>query len=165
MHHAKSSFKSLVKPTIQRAPREQGSRVRGHRGFTIPGAIVGVLLVVFGAVFARLYVPVHAAPQVLATDQALTLPIVTTLDPTLDAGKVADSNSYTILSTMQVGLVSLNNSSLAPIPEAITRLPTIANGDISPDGLTYTFHIKPNLQFSNGDPSTPKPLPTAWNAL
>lgn len=134
MHHAKSSFKSLVKQAIQRAPRAQHLRVWTRRGFMIPGAIAGILVVVFGAVFAHLYAPVHTAPQALAASRALTLPIITTSDPTLDSGRIADANSYTVMSMAQVGLVSLNDSSLAPIPEAITRLPTIANGDISADG-------------------------------
>jgi oligopeptide transport system substrate-binding protein len=54
----------------------------------------------------------------------------------------------------QVGMVGLDNTTLAPVPEAITRLPSLSNGDVSPDGLSCTFHIKPNLKFSNGDPIT-----------
>jgi oligopeptide transport system substrate-binding protein len=120
----------------------------------ISGAIISILVVVFGAVLARPHFPVHAAPHALAQNQTLTLPIITTTDPTLDSGAISNTLSYSVMSMVQVGLVGLNNGSLAPIPEAITRLPSIANGDVSPDGLTYTFHIKANLQFSNGDPIT-----------
>lgn len=40
------------------------------------------------------------------------------------------------------------------IPELITRVPTVQNGDISPDGRTITYHLRPNVVWSDGVPVT-----------
>ena len=37
---------------------------------------------------------------------------------------------------------------------AATKVPSVANGGISPDYTTYTFQIRTGLKFSNGDPLT-----------
>ncbi len=37
------------------------------------------------------------------------------------------------------------------IPLLAQQIPTLENGGISSDGLTYTYDLKPNLVFSNGD--------------
>jgi peptide/nickel transport system substrate-binding protein len=35
-----------------------------------------------------------------------------------------------------------------PVPDAATAVPTKANGGISADGLTYTFHLKPGVDWN-----------------
>ncbi len=37
-----------------------------------------------------------------------------------------------------------------PVADVATELPTTANGGISDGGLTYTFHIKPGVDWQNG---------------
>ena len=37
------------------------------------------------------------------------------------------------------------------LPMLATNVPTIANGGVSPDGLNYTFNIKPNVHFHHTD--------------
>ena len=37
-----------------------------------------------------------------------------------------------------------------PVADVATQLPTTANGGISDGGLTYTFHIKPGVDWQNG---------------
>jgi peptide/nickel transport system substrate-binding protein len=39
-------------------------------------------------------------------------------------------------------------------PALATEVPTLQNGGISKDGLTYTIHLKPNLEWSDGQPLT-----------
>jgi peptide/nickel transport system substrate-binding protein len=41
-----------------------------------------------------------------------------------------------------------------PIPDAATVVPTRENGGISADGKTITYHLRPNLRFSDGTPLT-----------
>jgi oligopeptide transport system substrate-binding protein len=36
------------------------------------------------------------------------------------------------------------------------------NWDVSPDGLVYTFHLRPNAKWSNGEPVTAKDFEFAW---
>ena len=36
-----------------------------------------------------------------------------------------------------------------PVPDIATAYPTTANGGLSKDGLTYTFHIKPGVDWGH----------------
>ena len=52
-------------------------------------------------------------------------------------------------------LLFYNGSSTTQfIPVAATKVPSVANGGISPDYTTYTFQIRTGMKFSNGDPLT-----------
>lgn len=39
-------------------------------------------------------------------------------------------------------------------PEIATEVPSLQNGGISADGLTYTFHLRKDVKFSDGQPLT-----------
>lgn len=38
----------------------------------------------------------------------------------------------------------------APMPVLLARIPTLANGDLSTDGRTIAYHLRPNLRWSDG---------------
>src|SRR5690242_12934237 len=40
------------------------------------------------------------------------------------------------------------------IPDELTEVPSVQNGDVSKDGLTVTMKINPNLKWSDGQPIT-----------
>ena len=40
------------------------------------------------------------------------------------------------------------------IPDVLTEIPSLENGGISPDGLTYTYHLRPGLKWHDGVPFT-----------
>ena len=40
------------------------------------------------------------------------------------------------------------------VPELITRVPTVENGDISADGRTIVYHLRPTVRWSDGVPVT-----------
>ncbi len=48
-------------------------------------------------------------------------------------------------------LVKWNHDNL-PIPEIATEVPTKANGGVSPDGLTITYHLRKGVRWSDGVP-------------
>ena len=55
---------------------------------------------------------------------------------------------YTLLVALFEGLTVIDEATSKPLPGAADRW------DVSPDGLTYTFHLRADGQWSNGDPVT-----------
>src|ERR687885_1770097 len=43
-----------------------------------------------------------------------------------------------------------------------SQIPTVSNGGISRDGLTYTFHLRPGLKWSDGQPLDARDVDYAW---
>jgi oligopeptide transport system substrate-binding protein len=68
----------------------------------------------------------------------------TNLDPAFGNG----TNDGAIMRAIFEPLVILDPETLDPLPGVATHW------DASPDGLTYTFHLRKDARFSNGDPIT-----------
>ncbi len=66
------------------------------------------------------------------------------LDPHIAGGQI----DHNVLSALYEGLVTLDEETLQPRPG------TAARWEISPDGRVYTFHLRPDAKWSNGDPLT-----------
>ena len=92
----------------------------------------------------------------LASNQTLTFPILSdfgTLDPA-----VADAETdQEIQQNMFDGLVKFDNN-LGIQPDLATSVPTASS-----DGLTYTFNLRKDVTFSNGDKFTSKDVLYSWN--
>jgi ABC-type transport system substrate-binding protein len=92
----------------------------------------------------------------LASDQTLTFPILSdfgTLDPA-----VADlETDQEIQQNLFDGLVRFNEN-LDIVPDLATSIP-----QPSADGLTYTFSLRHDATFSNGDKFTSKDVLYSWN--
>lgn len=69
---------------------------------------------------------------------------IQSLDPHLAGGTI----DHNVLSTLFEGLVSLDETTLAPRPAGAEHW------EVSPNGLTYTFHLRRTARWSNGDPIT-----------
>ncbi len=37
-----------------------------------------------------------------------------------------------------------------PVPDAVREIPTVANGDVSKDGLTLKYKLRPNIKWQDG---------------
>ena len=57
------------------------------------------------------------------------------------------------------GLYALDPDTLEPVPGAAEKI------DISDDKLTYTFHLRANGKWSNGDAVTPADFVFAWKRM
>ena len=93
--------------------------------------------------------------QDLAPDQTLRFSMsddVTSLDP----AHVDAAVDITYLAEVFDGLLKFDKS-LKIIPDAAKALP-----EISSDGLTYTFHLRNDVKFSNGDKVTSKDWVYSW---
>lgn len=50
-------------------------------------------------------------------------------------------------------------------PELAADLPTLANGGLSEDGKTVTWHLRPNIYWSDNEPFTSADVRFTWEAL
>lgn len=47
-----------------------------------------------------------------------------------------------------------HNERMELVPDLITEIPTVENGGITPDHLTYTYHLRPDALWHDGTPVT-----------
>jgi len=52
-----------------------------------------------------------------------------------------------------------------PVPDAVREIPSVANGDVSPDGLTLRYKLRPNIYFHDGVQLTCRDLAFTWRAV
>ena len=59
--------------------------------------------------------------------------------------------------------MSIYDQLLRVAPDGISLIPSLAESwDVSDDGLTYTFHLRPNILFSDGTPMTSDDVLFSW---
>lgn len=51
------------------------------------------------------------------------------------------------------------------VPELARDVPTVANGGISPDGLTITYHLRRGVKWQDGAPFTSRDVIYTWKAI
>jgi peptide/nickel transport system substrate-binding protein len=85
----------------------------------------------------------------------------TTLNPLL-ASNTTESNLGRL---MFDGLVTVDQSGTREIPVLAATVPTTENGGISRDGLTLTYHLRPNVRWQDGVPLTSRDVKFSWQAI
>jgi len=91
----------------------------------------------------------------LAANQTLTFPIFGDFG-TLDPGMIDAETDSEIAQNLFDNLVIFDKN--------LKISPDIASSwDVSSDGLTYTFHLRSDVTFSNGDKLTSKDVLYSWN--
>jgi oligopeptide transport system substrate-binding protein len=78
---------------------------------------------------------------------------------TLDPNRMSWMQDIRIGYALWEGLYALDPQTLDPIPGAAEKI------DISDDTLTYTFHMRSNGKWSNGDPVTAGDFVFAWRRM
>ncbi len=84
----------------------------------------------------------------------------TSLNPLLAHDQ--DTIGYDLLVTETLVGLSAQNQ---PIPILVTRVPSRANGDISPDGKTIVYHLKPGVRFADGTELTSADVAFTYRAI
>jgi peptide/nickel transport system substrate-binding protein len=83
-----------------------------------------------------------------------------TLNPMLSGADVAyQLSAYTL-----EYLVQLDDAGHL-MPVLCTRVPTAANGDVSADGLTVTYHLRQGVTWSDGAPFTAQDIIASWRQV
>ena len=78
--------------------------------------------------------------------------------PTLDWSLAMDSTSYTVLNNLMEGLTKFD--------ESLEAQPALAESwQVSEDGTTYTFKIRENVKWSDGQPLTAKDFEYSWKRI
>ena len=77
----------------------------------------------------------------------------------LDPHMATQTSYYSVLSALLEGLVSEDAVDLHPVPGVAERW------DVSPDGLTYTFYLRPGAAWSNGEPVTAQDFIDSWRRI
>src|SRR5579872_719151 len=83
-----------------------------------------------------------------------------TLNPMLSGADVA----YQLASYTLEYLVQLDDRGEI-IPVLCERVPTVENGDISRDGLTIRYLLRPNVTWSDGQPFTSQDIAASWKQV
>jgi peptide/nickel transport system substrate-binding protein len=75
---------------------------------------------------------------------------------TMDSNLCYDTASAALIMNVMEGLLFFNRENMTEyVPLLAEEIPTVANGGISEDGMTYTFHIRDGITFHNGNDLTP----------
>lgn len=103
------------------------------------------------ATSALLVLTVAAAPQAYAATPADTLVQAWAIDDiiSLDPGEAFEISTAEVTANTYSKLVALDPADTSKIVSDIAE-----SWDVSEDGLTYTFKLKPNLTFASGNPIT-----------
>ncbi len=103
------------------------------------------------ATSAMLALMVAAAPQAYAATPADTLVQAWAIDDiiSLDPGEAFEISTAEVTANTYSKLVALDPADTSKIVSDIAE-----SWDVSEDGLTYTFKLKPNLTFASGNPIT-----------
>ena len=113
--------------------------------------ILGLLL----ALLAGVFVWSRGASQGRADFTIVNRGDIRTLDP----NRMSWLEDIRVGYGLWEGLYALDPKTLAPIPGVAKRT------DISPDQRIYTFHLRPDARWSNGDPVTASDFVFAWRRM
>src|ERR1044072_8203273 len=122
-------------------------------------AVSSSLAVALGTVFvvAACGGGTHQPSENLASDQTLSFPMVDN-PGNLDPAQMSAAVDIDVFRNVYSGLYTFDNS--------LNEVPDIADGQpqVSSDGLTYTFKMKQNVKFSNGDPVKADDFIFSWRS-
>jgi oligopeptide transport system substrate-binding protein len=92
--------------------------------------------------------------------QAGTLLVGNLAEPQeLDPQLISAYTDQNIAVALFEGLCALDERTSQPVPAAAEKW------DVSPDGLTYTFHLRPGAKWSNGESLTASDFVAAWRRV
>jgi oligopeptide transport system substrate-binding protein len=98
----------------------------------------------------------NTTSETLASDQTLSFPLVDDVGD-LDPAHMSAGVDIDIFRNIFSGLYKFTDD-LKEVPDIASGPPTISS-----DGMTYTFPMRHDVKFSNGDPVTATDFIYSWN--
>lgn len=80
--------------------------------------------------------------------------------PSLDPAMASDNTSFEILRVIMEGLVRLDENGKVTEGSGMAE-----SWEVSEDGLNYTFHLKQDVKWTNGDPVTAHDFEYSWKRV
>jgi len=100
-------------------------------------------------------VPEPVDTSIVAPDPTTITYIMPDDAASLDPHLAYEGTSYEIINNVLEPLIFFNHDSASDyVPQLAKEVPTVENGGISEDGLTYTFNIREGIKFENGNDLT-----------
>jgi oligopeptide transport system substrate-binding protein len=127
-----------------------------RRVLLIPTIVLLVLATVCFAISAGL------SPSNVPATKAASRPVVFANGDeikTLDVGKMSWASDIRAAMGLWEGLVAYDPKTLRPVPGVAEKW------TVSPDGKTYTFTLRPDARWSNGDPVTAHDFLFSWQRV
>lgn len=130
-------------------PRDLAARLRSPRGLSrrrlLHYAAGGTSLATLAVLVPPRAQAAQTAPSAaIKKNVTLTMPVVTTIDVTLDPNKADNQGLFAELYMYIYGGMVIDDK------DAHVKMDLAEKIDKSPDGLVYTFHIRPDAKFGNG---------------
>ncbi|MFQ5575631.1 MAG: ABC transporter substrate-binding protein, partial [Anaerolineae bacterium] len=94
---------------------------------------------------------------------AIVIPIP--IDPPSFNAYINDTGYEELIGELVFGALAELGPDGRYYPELAAEVPTLQNGGLSADGLTVTWHLRPGLVWSDGEPFTAADVVFTWQAL
>src|SRR5688500_811813 len=136
----------------------EGTSMMGRsREWKVTPLIAASVLALLAAAGAPSYAQQNPGVLVHAADDEPT-----TLDP---AQVEPGEGGETVILQVYERLLEFGPSGPDLVPALATEVPTVENGGISADGLTYTFSIREGVKFHDGSDLTADDVKFSWDRV
>lgn len=122
------------------------------------GAVVGAAALLFAGCGKRETAPAETAGT--ATPRGQVLNVGNGTEPAdLDPQTITGRPESDVVRALTEGLVTYDAKTLEPVPGVAERW------ELAADGRTYTFHLRADAKWSNGDPVTAQDFLASWQRM
>jgi peptide/nickel transport system substrate-binding protein len=93
------------------------------------------------------------------------LVIATNADPRNLNPALASASPVLDLSAFMFSYTIRYDEHAKPVPDAVSEIPTVENGDVSKDGLTIRYKLRHNIKWHDGEPLTCADMAFTWQVM
>ena len=146
------------------------SKVRAH--LIVSAAALAMLLVLPAVTLAAASptpAPISAPVASASASAGASAPLVYRIGLQSDVDNMNPFSTYNTIpwECFRVGynFLSWYDADYKPVPDLADPVPTIDNGGVTDGGRVWTFHIRPNVKWSDGQPLTARDVSFTYNLI